>query len=109
MTMRIVRLILTALIVLALFIPSYIAIANYSILGSWQNTLTEESSVLTVSDKDGVTVFRGVAGEPNNKALAQALASLLENGKALRGAPDLADTELYTVTAQLTKKSQDYQ
>jgi len=93
---------------LAIFIPTYIAIANYAVLGSWQNTLTGDQTALTVCDSEGNTVFSGKEGEENTLALTKELAKMLENGTALRNAPVMDEADIYTVTAEIAGKSREY-
>ena len=108
MSNRLQKIIWTAVAVIAMLIPTYIAIANYATLGSWQNTLTGETTVITVKNEEGATVFDGVAGEKSNLDLAQALAAMLENGQTLRNAPTVSSDKYYTVTAQIAKRERDY-
>lgn len=102
------KIILGTLAVIAMLIPTYIAIANYTLLGSWQNTLTGDTTVITVKNDEGATVFSGTAGEKNNLDLAKDLAAMLENGKALRSAPTVSSDKFYTVTAEIGKKDRAY-
>ena len=92
----------------AILIPTYIAIANYAILGSWQNTLVSEDTALVIRDKKDSTVFEGKAGEENTLNLAKALAQMLKDGKALRNLPAIEDADVYTVTADIADKSRNY-
>ena len=92
----------------AILIPTYIAIANYAILGSWQNTLVSEDTALVIRDKQDSTVFEGKAGEENTLNLAKALAQMLKDGKALRNLPAIEDADVYTVTADIADKSRNY-
>lgn len=108
MSGRIKNIILGIVAVIAMFIPTYIAIANYATLGSWQNTLTGETTVITVKNEDGGVVFSGTAGEKSNLDLARALAALLENGKPLRSAPTVSSDRFYTVTAQIGSRERAY-
>lgn len=108
MSARIKKILLTALTVIVIFIPTYIAIANYANLGSWQNTLTGENTVISVQNEEGVTVFDGTAGQKSNADLAQALAALLANGEALRTAPSVSSDLHYTVTAKNGNRKSDY-
>ena len=108
MSNRMQKILWTAVAVVAMLIPTYIAIANYATLGSWQNTLTGETTVITVKNEDGATVFDGVAGEKSNLDLAQALAAMLENGQSLRTAPTVTTDKYYTVTAQIANRERDY-
>ena len=62
MSKRIRTIILCTVAVIAMFIPTYIAIANYATLGSWQNTLTGDTTVITVKNEDGGIVFSGSGG-----------------------------------------------
>lgn len=105
---RIKKIILGTLAVLLMFTPLYIAVANYMSLGNWQNTLTGETTVITVKNADGATVFGGEAGMDSNMDLAKLLANMLENGKSLRAKPDAAQAADYVVTAQLPTKDCDY-
>ena len=108
MSKRIKNIILGTIAAIAMFIPTYIAIANYATLGSWQNTLTGETTVITVKNEDGATVFSGTAGEKSNLDLAQALAAMLENGKTLRTAPTVSSDRFYTVTARIGSRERAY-
>ena len=108
MSTRIQKIIWTTIAAIAMLIPTYIAIANYATLGSWQNTLTGETTVITVKNEQGVNVFGGKAGEKSNLDLAQALAAMLENGQALRSAPTVSSDKHYTVTAQIGERERDY-
>ena len=108
MSARIKKILLTAVMVVIIFIPTYIAIANYANLGSWQNTLTGENTAITVQNEDGITVFDGTAGQKSNLDLAQALAALLANGEPLRTAPSVSSDLHYTVTAKNGNRKSDY-
>lgn len=95
----ILRYALTALVML---IPTYIAIANYAVLGSWQNTLLSDGTVIRIQEgTDGALVFKGTEGEENNLSLAAALADMLQEGTILRKAPETETAETYTVTADI--------
>ncbi len=103
------KIILGVLAVLAMFIPTYIAIANYAALGSWQSGLTDKATVITVQKGlNGPTVFSGSAGEDVNRDIAGALAELLSDGKALRTAPTMTAADVYSVTAKTTDKELPY-
>ena len=108
MSQRIKTVLVGILAAVAIFIPTYIAIANYASLGSWQNTLTGENTALTIQDEKGQSVFEGKAGEENTLALTQALAQMLENGKSLRTNPIVEKADVYTVTADIAGKSRQY-
>ena len=108
MSSRTKIILLDIIIAIAIFIPTYIAIANYASLGSWQNTLTGEDTVITVQNEEGVTVFDGTAGQKSNSDLAQALAALLANGESLRTAPSVSSDLHYTVTAKNGNRKCDY-
>ena len=108
MSKRSKTILLGALAAVAMLIPTYIAIANYAVLGSWQNTLTGPSAVLTVQDDEGATVFSGTAGETTNRALAQALADMLKVGSPVRQAPTMTSADIYTVKVKTTGKERTY-
>lgn len=91
-----------------MFIPTYIAIINYSVLGSWQNSLTGDATTLRVTDENGATVFSGEAGDPANSDLAHALAALLKQGDPVREAPMMETIDLYTITATMPEKERSY-
>jgi hypothetical protein len=50
MSKRIKNIILGTIAAIAMFIPTYIAIANYATLGPWQKPRTGETTVITVKD-----------------------------------------------------------
>jgi murein DD-endopeptidase MepM/ murein hydrolase activator NlpD len=108
MSKRIRTIILCTVAVIAMFIPTYIAIANYATLGSWQNTLTGDMTVITVKNEDGGIVFSGRAGEKSNLDLARSLADMLENGKPLRAAPTVSSDRYHTVTARIGSRERNY-
>ena len=108
MSQRIKSVLFTIAALLAIFIPTYIAIANYAIVGSWQNTLTGDQTALTIKDSEGSTVFNGKAGEETTLALAKSLAQMMENGTALRTAPTMDEADVYTVTAEISGKTREY-
>jgi 1-acyl-sn-glycerol-3-phosphate acyltransferase len=83
MSQRIKSVLVGILAAVAILIPTYIAIANYAILGSWQNTLVSEDTALVIRDKKDSTVFEGKAGEENTLNLAKALAQMLKDGKCV--------------------------
>ena len=109
MSKRVKKIILGTVAALAMLIPTYIAIANYAILGSWQNTLLGDSTEIRVKEgTDGVTVFKGTAGEENNRAMASALAHMLKVGDSLRSAPEMDHADVYTVTADIAGREREY-
>ena len=109
MSKRVKKIILGTVAALAMLIPTYIAIANYAVLGSWQNTLLGDSTVIHVKEgTDGATVYQGTAGEENNRAMASALANMLKVGTSLRSAPEPAQADVYTVTADISGREREY-
>lgn len=108
MSIRLKNVLVGVLAAVVIFIPTYIAITNYAVLGSWQNSLTGSSTAMKVTNEDGATVFSGNAGDESNRDLAKALAELLEKGEPVREAPTMNSIELYTVTAKMPDKERSY-
>ncbi len=109
MSKRVKQIILGTVAALAMLIPTYIAIANYAVLGSWENTLLGDNTVIHVKEgTDGVTVFKGTAGEENNRAMAGALSNMLKDGTSLRSTPELEHADIYTVTADVSGREREY-
>lgn len=107
MSKHVRNVILGTLAVLAMFIPTYIAIANYAAMGNWQSTLKGDTTVITAQDAAGKEVFRGSAGEENNMELAALLSGMLEKGEAVRTAQEMPDAD-YTVTARIANRDRNY-